>query len=103
MNSTEDYPEGGLREGYAEVGDQRLHYVEAGQGPLVVLLHGFPEFWPSPNPTTSPAWTGSNGCPAPRTGSTTTKPTASPSCSPTSLPRPARRERLNAGAVTTTG
>jgi pimeloyl-ACP methyl ester carboxylesterase len=22
-----------------------LHYVEAGQGPLVVLLHGFPEFW----------------------------------------------------------
>jgi pimeloyl-ACP methyl ester carboxylesterase len=34
-----------LREGYAEVGDQRLHYVEAGTGPLVVLLHGFPEFW----------------------------------------------------------
>jgi pimeloyl-ACP methyl ester carboxylesterase len=34
-----------LREGYAEVGDQRLHYVEAGNGPLVVLLHGFPEFW----------------------------------------------------------
>ena len=38
--------EGGeLRDGYAEVGDQRLHYVEAGDGPLVVLLHGFPEFW----------------------------------------------------------
>jgi pimeloyl-ACP methyl ester carboxylesterase len=36
---------GELREGYAEVGDQRLHYVEAGQGPLIVLLHGFPEFW----------------------------------------------------------
>jgi pimeloyl-ACP methyl ester carboxylesterase len=34
-----------LREDYAEIGDQRLHYVEAGQGPLVVLLHGFPEFW----------------------------------------------------------
>jgi epoxide hydrolase 4 len=34
-----------LREGYAEVGSQRLHYVEAGEGPLVVLLHGFPEFW----------------------------------------------------------
>ncbi|HEU5213609.1 MAG TPA: alpha/beta hydrolase [Gaiellaceae bacterium] len=34
-----------LREGYAEVGDMRLHYVEAGDGPLVVLLHGFPEFW----------------------------------------------------------
>jgi len=26
-------------------GDVRLHYVEAGEGPLVVLLHGFPEFW----------------------------------------------------------
>jgi epoxide hydrolase 4 len=34
-----------LREGYAEIGDQRLHYVETGDGPLVVLLHGFPEFW----------------------------------------------------------
>jgi hypothetical protein len=34
-----------VREGYAEIGDQRLHYVEAGDGPLVVLLHGFPEFW----------------------------------------------------------
>ena len=34
-----------LREGYAEVGDVKLHYVEAGDGPLVVLLHGFPAFW----------------------------------------------------------
>jgi pimeloyl-ACP methyl ester carboxylesterase len=34
-----------VREGYAEVGDVRLHYVEAGDGPLIVLLHGFPEFW----------------------------------------------------------
>src|SRR4026208_558709 len=34
-----------LREVYAEVGDQRLHYVEAGNGSLIVLLHGFPEFW----------------------------------------------------------
>ncbi|MBD2311798.1 alpha/beta hydrolase [Desertifilum sp. FACHB-1129] len=23
----------------------RLHYVSAGQGPLLLLLHGFPEFW----------------------------------------------------------
>jgi pimeloyl-ACP methyl ester carboxylesterase len=35
----------GLREGYADVGDVKLHYVETGNGPLVVLLHGFPEFW----------------------------------------------------------
>jgi epoxide hydrolase 4 len=34
-----------LRESYAEVGDVTLHYVEAGDGPLIVLLHGFPEFW----------------------------------------------------------
>jgi len=34
-----------IREGYADVGDVRLHYVEAGDGPLLVLLHGFPEFW----------------------------------------------------------
>jgi pimeloyl-ACP methyl ester carboxylesterase len=35
----------GLRDGYAEIGDVRLHYVEAGDGPLIILLHGFPEFW----------------------------------------------------------
>jgi epoxide hydrolase 4 len=34
-----------LRHGYAELDTVRLHYVEAGEGPLVVLLHGFPEFW----------------------------------------------------------
>jgi pimeloyl-ACP methyl ester carboxylesterase len=34
-----------VREGYADIGDVRLHYVEAGEGPLIVLLHGFPEFW----------------------------------------------------------
>jgi pimeloyl-ACP methyl ester carboxylesterase len=35
----------GARDGYADLGEVRLHYVEAGEGPLVVLLHGFPEFW----------------------------------------------------------
>jgi pimeloyl-ACP methyl ester carboxylesterase/2-polyprenyl-6-methoxyphenol hydroxylase-like FAD-dependent oxidoreductase len=36
----------GLGEGLIEVDTGvRLHYVESGEGPLVVLLHGFPEFW----------------------------------------------------------
>jgi pimeloyl-ACP methyl ester carboxylesterase len=35
-----------VRDGEVDVGGGiRLHYVEAGSGPLVVLLHGFPEFW----------------------------------------------------------
>jgi pimeloyl-ACP methyl ester carboxylesterase len=47
MTTTTMLPDVGieLREGYAEVGDVSLHYVEAGEGPLVILLHGFPEFW----------------------------------------------------------
>jgi pimeloyl-ACP methyl ester carboxylesterase len=30
---------------FVDLNGVRLHYVEAGEGPLVVLLHGFPEFW----------------------------------------------------------
>jgi epoxide hydrolase 4 len=30
---------------HAVVNGVRLHYVETGDGPLIVLLHGFPEFW----------------------------------------------------------
>ena len=47
MSTTSVLPDVGveLREGNAEVGDVNLHYVEAGDGPLIVLLHGFPEFW----------------------------------------------------------
>jgi epoxide hydrolase 4 len=30
---------------YAEVNGVRLHYVAAGEGPLILFLHGFPEFW----------------------------------------------------------
>lgn len=30
---------------FAVVNGVRLHYVEAGEGPLVMLLHGAPEFW----------------------------------------------------------
>ena len=30
---------------YAEVNGIRLHYVTVGQGPLILFVHGFPEFW----------------------------------------------------------
>jgi len=30
---------------YADVNGVRLHYARAGRGPLVIFLHGFPEFW----------------------------------------------------------
>ncbi|MGA8035893.1 MAG: alpha/beta hydrolase [Candidatus Acidiferrales bacterium] len=32
-------------EGFVEVNGVRLHFVEQGTGPLILLLHGFPEFW----------------------------------------------------------
>ncbi|HET9109858.1 MAG TPA: alpha/beta hydrolase [Ktedonobacterales bacterium] len=35
----------GCVEGYVTANGQRLHYVSAGEGPLAILLHGFPEFW----------------------------------------------------------
>jgi pimeloyl-ACP methyl ester carboxylesterase len=38
-----------MAEGWAHhtgvVNNVRLHWVEQGEGPLVILLHGFPEFW----------------------------------------------------------
>jgi pimeloyl-ACP methyl ester carboxylesterase len=33
------------RHGFAYVNGVRLHYVTQGEGRLVILLHGFPEFW----------------------------------------------------------
>ena len=36
---------GSLRHHFADVGDVRLHYVTAGRGPAVVLLHGWPQTW----------------------------------------------------------
>jgi pimeloyl-ACP methyl ester carboxylesterase len=30
---------------FADVNGIRLHYVEEGQGPLVILVHGFPYLW----------------------------------------------------------
>ncbi|HJZ84878.1 MAG TPA: ribosomal protein L7/L12 [Polyangia bacterium] len=31
--------------GFARVNDLRFHYAEVGEGPLLLLLHGFPESW----------------------------------------------------------
>lgn len=31
--------------GFVDVSRIRLHYVEAGAGPAVILCHGFPELW----------------------------------------------------------
>lgn len=33
------------QEGFLDAGGVKLHYVTRGEGPLVVLLHGFPDFW----------------------------------------------------------
>lgn len=42
-----DLLEPGWREGWCHVNDVDLHVIEAGRSgdPVVVLLHGFPEFW----------------------------------------------------------
>ena len=34
-----------VRHAYADVDGVRLHYAAAGRGPLVLFIHGFPEFW----------------------------------------------------------
>ena len=34
-----------LMENYVRVNGVRLHVVTAGKGPLILFLHGFPEFW----------------------------------------------------------
>ena len=35
----------GFRDGWAEHDGVRIHYVENGSGPLVLMLHGFPQWW----------------------------------------------------------
>ena len=37
--------EGLGEEGFVDSGGVKIHYVAAGEGPLVVLLHGFPDYW----------------------------------------------------------
>jgi pimeloyl-ACP methyl ester carboxylesterase len=31
--------------GFADSGGVKIHYVTAGKGPLLVLIHGFPDYW----------------------------------------------------------
>ena len=49
VESRKTFIEGGrivtLNHTYAAVNGIRLHYVSAGSGPLMLFLHGFPEFW----------------------------------------------------------
>ena len=33
------------KHGYATSGDVKIHYVTQGEGPLVVMIHGFPDYW----------------------------------------------------------
>lgn len=32
-------------EGFAESGDLKIHYVTKGEGPVVIMIHGFPDYW----------------------------------------------------------
>ncbi|MEZ5550664.1 MAG: alpha/beta hydrolase [Pseudomonadales bacterium] len=34
-----------VEHGYASSGDVKIHYATIGEGPLVVMIHGFPDFW----------------------------------------------------------
>ena len=47
MQTQQAFDEKALRHDYAHIGNVRLHYAECGRenDRLVILLHGFPEFW----------------------------------------------------------
>lgn len=32
-------------DGFAQSGDVKIHYVTKGEGPLLVMIHGFPDYW----------------------------------------------------------
>ena len=54
---------------FVQFAQLRMHYVERGFGPTVLLLHGFPECWWSWRRQFSPlAGTGAGGAPRPRRG-----------------------------------
>jgi len=40
-----DAKDDGIVHGYADLGAVRLHFAGTGSGPLILFLHGFPEFW----------------------------------------------------------
>ena len=34
-----------VEHGYADNNGTKIHYAITGEGPLVVMIHGFPDFW----------------------------------------------------------
>jgi len=34
-----------VKDGYADSNGVKIHYASAGSGPLMVMIHGFPDFW----------------------------------------------------------
>jgi hypothetical protein len=34
-----------LEHAFAEINGVRFHYVKAGAGPLLLFVHGFPQYW----------------------------------------------------------
>jgi epoxide hydrolase 4 len=34
-----------VKHGYADSGGVKIHYASVGSGPLIVMIHGFPDFW----------------------------------------------------------
>ncbi len=34
-----------VEHGFIDNNGVKIHYVTLGQGPLIVMLHGFPDFW----------------------------------------------------------
>src|SRR6202046_5022375 len=37
--------EGLVEHGYADSNGVKIHYASLGKGPLIVMIHGFPDFW----------------------------------------------------------
>ena len=34
-----------VEHGYADSDGVKIHYATVGEGPLVIMIHGFPDFW----------------------------------------------------------